>query len=164
MGLDWFRQYLVIEFAEEGLDLWKANRDMLERGRLKDERLKDDEARAAATAAAAASGGKEHVVAEGGDGEGGEEGGAAAARGGGEEGAEAADFDFRTSGRELFDRFIKSGCGAECNLPGTVVRKVSLVSRQGGGYVFLCSAKKYFGVFVFCKRLPLGCTILLCGV
>ncbi|CAM9157465.1 unnamed protein product, partial [Sphacelaria rigidula] len=26
--------------------------------------------------------------------------------------------------QEIYTRFIKSGCGAECNLPGTVVRKV----------------------------------------
>lgn len=115
MGVNWFRQYLVIEFAEEGIDLWKATRDMLDRSRLKvEDSRRAEEAKNSAERktpdSEGGSGGKQTET--GGDGDGG-----ATAGGDGE-------FDIRTEGRDLYERFIKSGCGAECNLPGRTVKKV----------------------------------------
>eukprot|EP00752_Nemacystus_decipiens_P010574 g9417.t1 len=160
MGVDWFRQYLVIEFAEEGLDLLTAIREMLDRNRsvmegmegkqhqdaAKGEREGAEEAGEARDGAGdgakneqqlgveGASGGGEvtGVVAPAAEGEGGrvaaveEEAKAQGGAGGGEAG-HVGEFDIRKSGQDLFERFIKSGCGAECNLPGTIVNKVSSV-------------------------------------
>ncbi|CAM9902495.1 unnamed protein product, partial [Laminaria digitata] len=112
MGLDWFRQYLVVEFAEEGIDLLVATRQMLKRSRLKEQ--KNTESRG-----------------DGGTGDGQTEGeveGETGGGGGGENTPDAGqgdEFDIRKAGREIFECFIKGGCGAQCNLPGTVVKKVS---------------------------------------
>lgn len=97
-GMDSFRKYLVIEFAEEGLDLWKAVHDMLGTYRLK-----------------ALGGGLAALVAF-------HNGGGGVVAGTGD--ASGGEFDIRKTGQELFLRFLKSGSGAECNLPGTVVKKV----------------------------------------
>lgn len=107
MGIDWFRQYLVIEFAEEGLDLWETTRDMLERSCLKSPNSGDASNR---------EGRKERFT----------EVGNVGANGGGSQAMarEGEEFDIRKTGKEIFERFIKSGCGAECNLPGTVIKKV----------------------------------------
>ncbi len=178
MGVDWFRQYLVIEFAEEGIDLYTAIRDMLARHRAKLEKeawvdlteevrratedgLQDEQAGAdgkggggGGEGAGEGEGGQ--VVAPAAEGEGGREaiaeaketagaaaaaaaaeeaaaaaaaatvtiGGGGGGEGGEEGGEEGEEFDIRKSGKDIFERFIKSGCCAECNLPGTVVTKV----------------------------------------
>lgn len=215
MGVEKFRQHLVIEFAEEGIDLLIATRDMLDRYKIQqgleserkrsEARQKGDKSGAvvggaieeaaevggdekgcvgeekrhvdsslvgdgnegdgeAAVVAPAAEGGvgpeagpggeggvqegeeaesrdvgDEPVVAEtsaeaaaaeeaaramgvqggGGDGEGGR-----GERSGDEDGVGEGEFDVRQTGKGIFERFIRSGCGAECNLPGTVVTKV----------------------------------------
>ena len=117
MGIDWFRQYLVVEFAEEGVDLLIATREMLHRSRLKEQQ-----------------GGESRREGTGDEQDG---GGAEGGGGGGQEGeskpdaGEGDDFDIRKAGREIFDTFIKSGCGAQCNLPGTVVKKVRGDMDQG---------------------------------
>lgn len=140
MGVDWFRQYLVIEFAEEGLDLLTAIYEMLDRNRMKVEEEKHQDIvkreLEGDKGGGAEDGAKDEV--EGGS-DGGEDGAGVALdteRRGGREEAQAGggcgagdagqgeEFDVRKSGKDLFERFIRSGCGAECNLPGTVVRKV----------------------------------------
>lgn len=179
--MEWFRQYLVIEFAEEGIDLLVATRDMLDRHRLHlalsntaEQDCRNDKGSAAAAVVAGGKGegeggeeregggrgGGDERSGEGGGGGGGgdaaasataaaasveavgEEPGAAAgaaeAKPEAGEGAETAaaasskdgegsstgEFDIRKVGKDLYERFIKSGCGSECNLPGTVVSKV----------------------------------------
>lgn len=117
MGFDWFRQYLLIEFAEEGIDLLKETREMLERSHLKLEK----------NLSLADGGGNSR----GGEGDGGGAVGDAGGEGGGGEG-EGDDFDVRQRGKEIFNLFMKSGCGAECNLPGTVVKKVRRVYNTSG--------------------------------
>lgn len=156
MGVDWFRQYLVIEFAEEGLDLLTAIREMLDRHRCKAEEEKPEDVvdkgdeRQGGEAGDADDGAKDEeqpgvegggegreeagVVAPAAEGEGGrvtaaaaeeaEEAGAKGGGGGSGEAEQGEEFDIRRSGKDLFERFIKSGCGAECNLPGTIVSKV----------------------------------------
>ncbi|CAM9765677.1 unnamed protein product, partial [Discosporangium mesarthrocarpum] len=127
-GVDWFRKYLVIEYAEEGLDLWVLVKDMLARAK----GAADPEEGGAAENSAAGGGspgpteagkaavdllsttGAQGGEAGGGSGEGGEVGGV---RGG--------QIGLRVEGQNLFSRFMKSGCGMECNLPGTVIRKVA---------------------------------------
>ncbi|CAM9308298.1 unnamed protein product [Ectocarpus sp. 13 AM-2016] len=204
IGIDKFRQYLVIEFAEEGIDLLLATRSLL----LKAKATKTTPASTATTTTTTTTtipkekgegdvgggvvegeedGGEKDVGRDGGaggDGDGGQastesgivapaaetpqeegEGGGGGGRGGGgregEEGAlegkkgESRDMlakteenpasapapaqekktdrggggegmcDIQLEGKNIYERFIKSGCGAECNLPGTVVKKVS---------------------------------------
>lgn len=213
-GVDLFRKYLVIEFAEEGLDLWKAVHDMLAFHRLREEgqaqaqgqgqggRKKEKttsinnkvdgegdsditaggmEGAATADAIAAAAKGAEGNEGGGDERRGGEpaeaaatitvapttaeaiaatatvaataakettaevataaaaEASATASRiysemetregQGGQGREEGGEVDIRKTGRELYDRFIKSGCGMECNLSGSVVRKVQYVVR-----------------------------------
>lgn len=160
MGVDWFRQYLVIEFAEEGLDLLTAIHEMLDRNRSKmEEELHQDvvkgEREGGAGGEAGDAGAKDDEQrgvergTQGGEGagvvvppaaerEGGRVVAAAEAEakpegggGGGEEG-QGEEFDLRKSAKDIFGRFIKSGCGAECNLPGTIVSKVSRCFVRGG--------------------------------
>ncbi|CAM9759665.1 unnamed protein product [Ectocarpus sp. 4 AP-2014] len=206
IGIDMFRQYLVIEFAEEGIDLLFATRSLLVKA-------KATKATPASTATmttitkekgegdvgggvveGAEDGGEKNVGGDGGaggDGDGGqaspesgivapaaetpqEEGEVEGGGGGGggeregEEGAlegkkgDARDMpatteenpapapapaqenvpdgggggegvcDIQLDGKNIYERFIKSGCGAECNLPGTVVKKVSNVLANEG--------------------------------
>ncbi|CAM9469004.1 unnamed protein product [Scytosiphon promiscuus] len=185
IGVEKFRQYLVIEFAEEGIDLLTATRDMLDRSKFQkgsdpedkasearlrggknsspsvegvvegvvkvggnevenylsqEKRLVDGSSvvgegnegeRVAAVVAPAAEGGvgpeaTEESEGRGGDGEG---GGMERPRSRGN--AVKGEFDVRQAGKDIFERFIKSGCGAECNLPGTVVAKVSRALANG---------------------------------
>ncbi|CAM9512972.1 unnamed protein product [Ectocarpus sp. 12 AP-2014] len=216
IGIDKFRQYLVIEFAEEGIDLLLATRSLL----VKAKATKTTPASTATTtkktttttttattpkekgegdvgdgiAEGEEDGGEKDVGGDGGaggDGDGSQAstesgivapaaetpqeeggGGGGGGRGGGgregEEGAlegkkgEARDMpatteenpapapapaqekqpdrggggegvcDIQLEGKNIYERFIKSGCGAECNLPGTVVKKVSNVLANEG--------------------------------
>ncbi|CAM9180161.1 unnamed protein product [Ectocarpus sp. 6 AP-2014] len=205
IGIDKFRQYLVIEFAEEGIDLLLATRSFLVKARAKKTttastattttttrttttpKENDEGDVGGGVAEGAEDGGEKDVGGDGdagGDGDGGqastesgivapatetpqEEGEGGGGGGGreGEEGAlegkkgEARDmpatteanpapapapapaqenvpdgggggegvFDIQLEGKTIYERFIKRGCGAECNLPGTVVTKVSNV-------------------------------------
>ena len=156
MGVDWFRQYLVIEFAEEGLDLLTATREMLDRNRSKmEEELHRDVIKGEREGEEAGDGGATDeqrgvdreseggeeaaaAVAPAAEGEGGrvaaagvEAGAEAEGGGGGGEAGQEGEFDIRKSGKDLFGRFIQSGCGAECNLPGTIVSKVRRCSVGG---------------------------------
>lgn len=100
--IDFFRRYLVIEFAEEGY-LSEATQDMLlDQQRSSGSRgLEDSEGKDSAAAAEASR-----------------------------EAAAAELFRHPEAGRELFAWFMASGCGAECNLPGTVVQKVGVSINQ----------------------------------
>lgn len=104
MGVYWFRKHLELEFAEEGLDLWQAVRDMLLQDTLSRGQGDNIAVPASETATLEVDGGRE--VEE-------------KSRDRMEE-----NFDIRKAGRDLQARFIDSGCGAECNLPWPVVRKV----------------------------------------
>lgn len=113
VGIDWFRKHLVIEFSEEGLDLWKATHDMLAQDYTSTAGGGDESG--ANTALERETGVTPQAAATvEGERKGGEDAGA----------GEVGGSDIRKTGRDIYERFIKSGCGAECNLPGTVVRKV----------------------------------------